>query len=194
VYRRPRGSTVPGVNHPSSDPLSVYRTYNRTGHFLCAVAATISITRRAMALHRDFARGREPLVMFLNKNHQSWTVRGRHVQKFMERCCILAHPDPAHHLRRHIKCLMAHCLRVTAAVALFNSGEKEEMIAFRLRWNSDAVRVYLRDCYKSIGTLTSRALQGAFSDIPPRLGVASHQCSSSHNFTTLRTDTCEGYR
>jgi hypothetical protein len=28
---------------------------------------------------------------------------------------------------------MAHCLRVTAAVALFNSGEDEHMIAFRLR-------------------------------------------------------------
>jgi hypothetical protein len=78
----------------------------------------------------------------------------------------LAHPDIDHHLCWHIKCLMAHCLRVTAAVALFNSGEDKHLIAFQLRWNSDAVRIYLQDCYKSIGTLTARALQGAFSDIP----------------------------
>jgi hypothetical protein len=145
----------------------VFRTYNRTGQFLCAVEATLSLTRRAMAIHRDFARGREPLAMFIDATGRRWSVRGRHLQTFMKRSCIIAHPDPAHHLRRHIKCLTSHCLRVTAAVALFNSGEKEEMIAFRLRWNSDAVRIYLRDCYKSIGTLTSRALQGAFSDNPP---------------------------
>jgi hypothetical protein len=145
----------------------VYRMYNRTKYFLCAVEATLSLTRRAMALHRDFAKGREPLVMFLDGNGRRWTVRGRHMQKFMTRCCILAHPDPNHHLHRNIKCLMAHCLRVTAAVALFNSGKNEHMIAFRLHWNSDAVLIYLRDCYTSIRTLTSRALQGAFSDIPP---------------------------
>jgi hypothetical protein len=145
----------------------VYRTYNRTKYFLCAVEATLSLTHRTMALHRDFANGKEPLAMFLAGNGRRWTVRGRHMQKFMARCCILAHPDPNHHLRRHIKCLMAHCLRVTAAVALFNSGEDEHVIAFRLRWNSDAVLIYLRDCYRSIGTLTSRALQGAFDDIPP---------------------------
>jgi hypothetical protein len=69
------------------------------------------------------------------------TVRGRHMQAFMNCCCILAHPDANHHLRRQIKCLMAHCLRVTAAVALFNSGEDEHMIAFRHRWNSDAVHL-----------------------------------------------------
>jgi hypothetical protein len=120
-----------------------------------------------MFLHRDFAGGREPLGMFRNATGRRWTVRGRHVQAFMKRCCILAHPDPAHHLRCHIKCLMAHCLQVTTAVALFNSGESEDLIAFRLRWNSDAVRIYLRDCYRSIGTLTSRALHGAFADAPP---------------------------
>jgi hypothetical protein len=132
----------------------VFRTYNQTAYFLCAVEATLSLTRRAMALHRDFARGREPLAMFRDAKGRCWTVRGWHMQAFMKRSCIIAHPEPTHHLHRHIKCLTSHCLRVTAAVALFNSGEKDDMTAFRLRWNSNAVRIYLQDCYKSIGTLT----------------------------------------
>jgi hypothetical protein len=55
------------------------------------------------------------------------------------------HPEPNLHLRRYIKCLTSHCLRVTAAVALFNSGEKDDMIAFCLHWNLDTVHIYLRD-------------------------------------------------
>lgn len=145
----------------------VHRTYNRTNQILCAVDATISITKRAMALNRNYVSGKEPLVMFRAASGARWTVRGGQIKRFMERCCIIAHPDPNHHLRLHIKCLMAHCLRVTAAVALFNCGETEELIAFRLRWNSDAVRIYLRDCYRSIGSLTERALKGAFADLPP---------------------------
>jgi hypothetical protein len=94
-----------------------FRTFNRNGHFLCAVEAALSLIRRATRLHRDFASDSEPLAMFLAVNRRHWTVRGRHVQQFMQKACILAHPDGRHHLRRYIHCLMAHCGRVTAAVA-----------------------------------------------------------------------------
>jgi hypothetical protein len=142
-----------------------FRTFNRTGHFLCAVAAALSLVRRAMRIHRDFTSDSEPLAMFLAVNRRRWTVRGRHVQQFMQKACILAHPDARHHLRRYIHCLMTHCGRVTAAVALFNAGASIDLIAFCLRWKSDAVRLYLRDCYRSIGTLTSDVLRGAFDDV-----------------------------
>ena len=74
-----------------------------------------------------------------------------------------AHPDPKHYLRIHIKRLVSHSNRVTAAVALYNAGVKIEDIAFRLRWNSDAVRFYLRDCFRTVGELTERVVNGAIS-------------------------------
>jgi hypothetical protein len=53
----------------------------------------------------------------------------------MQQACIMAHPDERHNLRRYIHCL----------IALFNAGASIDLIAFRLRWKSDAVQLYLRD-------------------------------------------------
>jgi hypothetical protein len=45
-------------------------------------------------------------------------------------------------------------------------GESIDLIAIRLRWKSDAVQLfYLRDCYRSIGTLTSDVFRGAFDAV-----------------------------
>ena len=45
------------------------------------------------------------------------------------------------------------------------AGALRGQITFRLRWNSGAVKLYVRDCYRMIGDLTSRALVGAFADV-----------------------------
>lgn len=145
----------------------VFRIFKRTDHFLCPVDAALSLVRRAKRLHRDFMSANEPLAMFRGSNNRRYTVRGPHMRAFMRRACRIAHPDPKHHLRRYIHCLTSHCCRVTAAVALFNAGISIDVISFRLRWNSDAVRIYLRDCYRSIGSLTSNALVGAYGDLHP---------------------------
>jgi hypothetical protein len=141
-----------------------YRRYTRTGHYLCPVAAAISLLQRASRIHRDFSAGVEPVAMFLDRSSQRWTVRGSHIQRFMRDACIEAHPDPNHYLRRHIHCLTSHSMRVTAAVALSNAGIDVPMIAFRLRWKSDAVLLYLRDCWRTIGPLTANVLRGAYDD------------------------------
>jgi hypothetical protein len=129
---------------------------------LCPVAAALSFTRRGpKLLNHEF----EPLGMFIAKNSQRYTVRGRHVQRLIQDACRLAHPAPAHYLRQHIDRLMSHSLRVTAAVALHNAGVSLDDISFRLRWNSDAVKLYIRDCYRTIGDLTCRTLAGAYADV-----------------------------
>ena len=87
------------------------------------------------------------------------------IQQFMQQACKLAYPDPAHYLRIRIDRLMTHSLRVTAAVALHNAGVSLDDITFRLRWNSDAVRLYIRDCNRTIDELTSCAIAGAYADI-----------------------------
>jgi hypothetical protein len=142
-----------------------FRKYVRSGHsFLCPVLAAISLLVRARRLHSDFARGAEPLAIFLNGAGHTWTLRGSHVSPVLRQACERAHPDPKHYLRVHIHCLMAHCGRVTAAVALFNAGVPIDVIAFRLRWKSSAVLAYLRDCWRSTGDMTMLALRGAFDD------------------------------
>ena len=53
--------------------------------------------------------------------------------------------------------------RVTAAVALHNAGVPIDVITVRLRWNSDAVKVYLRDSEHLARTLSFKAMHGAFA-------------------------------
>ena len=142
----------------------VIRKFKRVfgSHQLCPVDAALSFVRRGQ---RILNHQLEPLGMFLGRNNQRYSVRGKHIQDFMHRACKIAYPDEQHYLRIRIDRLMSHSLRVTAAVALHNAGVSLDDIAFRLRWNSDAVKLYIRDCYRTIGDLTSRALVGAFADV-----------------------------
>lgn len=48
-----------------------------------------------------------------------------------------------------------------AAVAMYNAGKDETVIAARLRWSVQTVRFYLHDCFKQVGHLTEKALPGA---------------------------------
>jgi hypothetical protein len=107
--------------------------------------------------------------VFLAMNSQMYTIRGHHVRDFLQEACVRAYLNPNHYLRLHIKELQAHSLRITACVALDNAGVSHETIAFRLRWNSDAVKGYLRDCYRHIGDLTAKSVSGLIShaDISP---------------------------
>jgi hypothetical protein len=89
----------------------------------------------AISLYRDLARGCITL-------RRPYTVGGGDFQSppscFAD--CWLQ-PSVPSRFCWHIKCLMAHSLQVTAAVALFNSGQDEHLIAFRF---------YLRDATKAL--------------------------------------------
>jgi len=56
---------------------------------------------------------------------------------------------------------MSHSNCITAAVALYNAGASIPVIAFRLRWSPESVEFYLRNCFKAIGPLTLKAIEGA---------------------------------
>jgi hypothetical protein len=140
----------------------IYRQFKRVRHsHLCAVAAAVRIIRRAYTA-KLLDPQTEPLGMFRGRNKVRYTIRGHHVAKFLKDACVRAHPDPNHYMRLHIDRLMAHCMRVTGAVLLSNAGVSVDDIAFRLRWNSDAVKLYLRDNERMIDELTSKVVAGAF--------------------------------
>jgi hypothetical protein len=75
----------------------------------------------------------------------------------------MAHPDPSHYMHKNAHCIVAHSLRVSACVALHNAGVSLDDITFRLRWNSDAVKAYIRDCARTIDELTGRVISGAYT-------------------------------
>jgi hypothetical protein len=52
-------------------------------------------------------------------------------------------PNPAHHLRVNILCIVPHSNLITAAVALKLGGASDEKIAFQLRWHIASVPTFL---------------------------------------------------
>ena len=127
----------------------------------CLVRGVLSILERH---HFDTARGEgEPLGFFFAQNGRYYNIQGTHVKQFLAEACFLAHPDKNHYLWLHINKLVAHSFRVTAAVALHNAGVPIDVITVRLRWNSDAVKVYLRDSEQLARTLSFKAMHGAFA-------------------------------
>ncbi|GKY90331.1 hypothetical protein MPSEU_000007100 [Mayamaea pseudoterrestris] len=137
------------------------RKYRRLGHkLICPIRASISLILRAKILHK--APYAEPLGVFrYNNNGDYHYLQARDVIRVTRQAVIGAYPNPNHFLRLNITRIVAHSNRVTAAVALNNSGMSIEEIAFRLRWSPPSVHHYLRECSEKIGTLTSNAIKGA---------------------------------
>lgn len=144
----------------SKENFTVRKFKRNHGHYLCPVKAALSIIRRARLLRVPQAY---PLGVFRTADSSTYSfLSAREITFVMRAACTQAYPDPMHHMRLNIHRIVSHSNRVTAAVALHNAGVSIEDISFRLRWNSDAVKFYLRDCFKSIGTFTSQALAGAY--------------------------------
>jgi hypothetical protein len=129
------------------------------GSFLCPLTRSLSILRRAHALGVPPGY---PIGVFRTDDSGAFRfLTGNDVQHVMRAACLGAYPDASHYLRIHIKRLVSHSNRVTAAVALRAAGLSIDDIAYRLRWKAESVETYLRECYQSIGDVTQKAIAGA---------------------------------
>jgi hypothetical protein len=136
------------------------RKFSRTADaILDPVDAAVSIIHRADILRVPLSM---PLGIYSRDSTTYIFLRDYHIRDVMRGMCILAYPDPSHYLRVHIKRLVPHSNRVTAAVCLQMGGASNEEIAFRLRWKVDSVPTYLRECFQEIGGIMLSTLQGAF--------------------------------
>jgi predicted metalloenzyme YecM len=79
----------------------------------------------------------------------------------MRQIAVDTYPDPQHFLRVNLNRFASHSNRVTAAVALSQSGMTVDDIAQRLRWKPESVAFYLRESAQDIGDYTSNAIAGA---------------------------------
>lgn len=165
----PAGLAAPSIHfvhvrtrYDKSNHNMVVRKFQRIhDHPFCVVRATISLALRRL---NGLGQLDEPLGMFLGPNNRRLCVRDWHLKKFFERACFLAHPNPNHYLRLNVHLLRSHSLRITAAVILHNAGVPIDDIKFRLRWYSNAVQQYLRDCPRTMYWLSAKAFDGAFVD------------------------------
>jgi hypothetical protein len=141
------------------------RKFRRTGHsFLCPVMASVSILLRANMLKVPIA---EPVGAFRLKSRSATNNSGftfltnSDVTDELRLTCLRTYRDPNHYLHKNHKRIMAHSVRVTAAVALHAAGQSFDTIAFRLRWLAQSVQHYIRDCSQQVGDLCSAVLTGA---------------------------------
>jgi len=136
------------------------RKFARGKGLLCPIDAAISILLRAAALKVPPGH---PIGVHHNPRSKAKVVllQSAEVVKIMRQVCLEAYPDKRHYYHIHYMSIDAHSARVTAAVALSQAGVKKEDIAFRLRWKPESVDHYLRDCNRTIGTLTQAAVLGA---------------------------------
>jgi len=139
------------------------RKFKYSGHpILCPVSAAISILLRARQLD---VPPNKPLGVYSYSDHKQplrrYTyLRSSDIIRLMRRACKEAFP-PEHFLHQNVHLLVAHSTRVTAAVALYNSGLSIAAIAYRLRWSEPSVTHYIREATTQIGSLTEDAIAGA---------------------------------
>ena len=137
------------------------RKFRRTAHpFLDPVDAALSILDRARTLKipKD-----HPIGVFRTNKAGRWTYlqSSPDVIPVIRRAVAKAHLDPSHRVHSMMDRFVAHSIRVTAAVALYNVGWSCEDIAFRLRWMPEAVEHYIREASIKIDLLTPQTLAGA---------------------------------
>ena len=139
--------------------------FRRGQGLICPVEAAISILARAVALK---VPAQDPIGVFFNPRsrkakNQVVLLQSSDVVKVMRSVCLETYPDPKHYYHIHHMSIDAHSARVTAAVALSNAGVSKAEIAFRLRWKPESVDHYLRDCQRTIGSLTQAAILGSMN-------------------------------
>ena len=123
--------------------------------------AGVSIVVRARALQ---VPPNEPMgIVCAAKKSGYHFLKDKDVATVMQRACEGAYPDPKHYMRIHVKRIVPHSNRVTAAVCLKQGGCSNDEIAFRLRWHPTSVPTYLRKCHQAVGKLLQQTLVGALS-------------------------------
>jgi hypothetical protein len=138
------------------------RKFRRSGHhFLCPVIASVSILLRADLLRVPVP---DPVGVFrpTKTSPTGFTyLTNDDVTRELRLTCLRTYTDKNHYMNKHHERIMAHSVRVTAAVALYTAGESFDTIAFRLRWSAQSVQHYIRDCCQKVGDLCSAVLIGA---------------------------------
>jgi hypothetical protein len=109
----------------------------------CPVQAAERVVRRWHAI----APGpNTPLFCFLPTflARKPSFLSDKHMTAALRQAVRLTYPDKAHLIHQRIQAVSAHSLRVFACLCLKLAGWDEDAIAHQLRWNSSAIKFYIR--------------------------------------------------
>ena len=106
---------------------------------ICPVRAVHRILQRAKRLGQD---DDQPLGVFINHYGKKKYLTGSKIAKLLQTFARTVHPNMT---REEISRFSLHSGRVWAVVLLDEAGMSPEFIKCRLRYLSDAYRLYLRD-------------------------------------------------
>jgi hypothetical protein len=84
-----------------------------------------------------------------------------HITQVLRTAASKAHPDPRHLVHQHIHAISAHSLRVFACLCLQQAGWDEDTISYQLRWNSTAIKHYLRQSVIQVDAIGATLLKAA---------------------------------
>lgn len=117
-------------------------TRNHTKPELCIVDALINLWDRAEKLgqQKDL-----PICVYEHKGSLKYLTRNE-ATKYIQKTTLIVHPDMTMQELSYYSC---HSYRVWAAVLLHEAGQDGDVIRIRLRWVSEAYRVYLRNTSKT---------------------------------------------
>jgi hypothetical protein len=137
----------------------VVRKFGRGEAWFCPIAAARRILLRAHMLELSAT---DPICAYKPRNEEQykWLLTSE-VTATMRKICVDTYTDEEHYLRQAIMNFSSHSNRVTAAVALSQSGMSIDEIAQRLRWKPASVAYYLRESAKDIGFFTANTIAGA---------------------------------
>lgn len=110
---------------------------------LCPVQAAIRIVQRSLRWQQPDEGA--PLGFYLEGRGAKRTIRfitGAKIRESLRTVAKNIYPDLS---KRELAQFSAHMIRVTACVLLQQAGKSPDYVRSRLRWESEAYRVYLRD-------------------------------------------------
>lgn len=121
-----------------------YRTWRRTMHpFFCPVRAAADLCRGAQLLR---VPPLDPLAAYSTPGStRLHFIVGDDIKETLGAAVTAAFPNEDHRVHQVLNKFSAHSLRVTPAMALLARGFTPDVVAFILRWNSDAIKRYMRD-------------------------------------------------
>jgi hypothetical protein len=161
LFHSPDAATQLNITfrHDKSGRSYTTRKYGKGNAWMCPIRAAIRLLHRAHILRIP---SHDPICAYqkTGTSGHKWLL-SREVTDTMRRICLATYKDPEHFLHKHVERFSSHSNRVTAAVALSQTGMSIDDIAQRLRWKPPSMAFYLRESAKDTGDYTARTVSGA---------------------------------
>lgn len=150
-----------GGRNFSERTFSSVNTTDEILQYFCPVRTALRILSRWASIN---GTKRTPVFCYLNQRSQLTYLADSKVTSCYRDLVKELYPDPSHMFNKRLKDFRTHSIRITACLLLVSSGASSDVIAFKLRWASEAWRTYLREHLDDIQDQTTAVFLKAVSN------------------------------